>query len=75
MKNSNRILIILSLVLSHIMCIVVAYNYRDILCGIEHLGFSAPASMALIYAIPFIIAIGLCLIFAFFSHDKTDKSK
>ena len=28
--------------LSHLMCIVVAYNYRDMLCGIRHSCCSAP---------------------------------
>ena len=60
MKNPSRLFSVLAIILSHIMCIVVSYNYRDILCGIDHAGFSAPADMAFLYAIPFLVAIALC---------------
>ena len=52
----------LAIVLSDIMCFAVAYNYRGMLCGIEHEGYSAPASIAFIYAIPFLIGIVACVI-------------
>ena len=54
----------LAIVLSDIMCFVVAYNYRDMLCGIEHAGYSAPASTAFLYAIPFVVGIVVCAILA-----------
>ena len=52
----------LAIVLSDIMCFVVAYNYRDMLCGIEHAGYSAPANMAFLYAIPFAVGIIVCVV-------------
>ncbi|MBR6567222.1 MAG: hypothetical protein IKK60_01065 [Clostridia bacterium] len=65
MKKLSRIFLIVSLILSHIMCVCTAYNYRGYLCGIEHQGFSAPAGTALLTAVPFIIVIGLCLALAY----------
>ena len=32
-------------------------KYKDMLCGIEHLGYSAPASIAFLYSIPFLLGI------------------
>ena len=54
----------LAILLSDIMCAVVALNYRDMLCGIEHAGYSAPASTAFLYAIPFVVGIVACAIVA-----------
>ena len=64
MKKLSNLFIELAIALSNIMCIVVAYNYRDMLCGIEHAGYSAPASTAFLYAIPFVLGIVLCVILA-----------
>lgn len=65
MKFVRRLLIILALLLSHIMFAVVAYNYCGMLCGTEHSGYSAPASVAFIYAIPFVVGIVACIFFAY----------
>lgn len=73
MKKPGRIFIILALLLSHIMCIVVASNYTSMLCGIEHQGFSAPASTAFFYAVPFIIGIVICIAFAYILNRRFDK--
>lgn len=70
MKKSGLIFAALGVLLSDIMCFVVAFNYRDMLCGIEHRGFSAPAEIAFLIAIPFVIAITLCFILAFVFHRK-----
>ena len=64
MKKLSNLFIVLAIVLSNIMCIVVAYNYRDMLCSIEHAGYSAPASTAFLYAIPFVVGIIVCAILA-----------
>ncbi len=61
----------IAVLLSDIMCFAVAYNYRDILCGIEHAGFSAPASLAFIYALPFLIGIVICVVLAVRFHKKS----
>ena len=64
MKKLSNLFIVLAIVLSNIMCIVVAYNYRDMRCGIEHAGYSAPPSTAFLYAIPFVVGIIVCAILA-----------
>ena len=61
MKRWSNLFAVLVIVLSHAMCAVVAYVYRGILCDIEHAGFSAPADLAFLYAVPFLIAIAACV--------------
>ena len=70
MKKIKFLFIALAILLSDIMCFVVAYNYRDMLCGIEHSGFSAPAEIAFLYAIPFIAGIIICVIPAIRFRNK-----
>ncbi len=64
MKKLSNFFTILAIVLSDIMCFAVAYKYRDMLCGIEHAGYSAPASTAFLYTIPFVAGIIVCVILA-----------
>lgn len=64
MKKLSVIFGLLAILLSDIMCAVVAYNYRGMLCGIEHAGYSAPASTAFLYAIPFVVGIIVCAVLA-----------
>ena len=71
MEKISNLLVISALVLSHLMCIVVAYNYRDMLCGIHHSGYSAPASVAFLHIIPFGIGIIVCVIAACILRRKT----
>ena len=70
MKRLSCLFTALAIVLSDIMCFVVAYNYRSMICGIEHAGYSAPASIAFLYAIPFAIGIIVCTILAIRFHKK-----
>ena len=72
MKKLQYLFTTLALILSHLMCITVAYNYRDMLCGIEHSGFSAPAEVALLGIIPFAIGILLCVVLAWVFSRKTN---
>ena len=62
---------IMSILLSDTMRAVIAYVYQDMLCGIAHMGYSAPANVAFLYAIPFIIAIMICIVLAAFFYRKT----
>ena len=61
MKKLSYLFIVFAIVLSNIMCFVVAYTYRGMLCGIEHAGYSAPANIAFLYTIPFVAGIILCV--------------
>ena len=70
MKKLQYLFTTLALILSHLMCIVVAYNYRDMLCGIEHSCYSAPAEMAFLGIIPYAVGILLCGILAYICKKK-----
>lgn len=73
MKKLSHVFIILAFVLSHIMCIVVAYSYSYMLCQIEHAGNSAPASISFLYAIPFVLAISVCVILSLVFNKKSKR--
>ena len=70
MKKLSNLFTALAIVLSNIMCFVVAYNYRDMLCGTQHAGYSAPASTAFLYAIPFVVGIIVCAVLAIRFYKK-----
>ena len=72
MKRISLLLTIIALILSHIMCFVVAWNYRDMLCGIAHSSYSAPAEMAFLTAIPYAAGIIICgfLVYIFHKEEK-----
>lgn len=59
-KVLSRVCIALAILLSQVMCGVTAYQWADMVCCITHRGCSAPASVALLSAIPFVLAIALC---------------
>ncbi len=73
MKKIALLFIILAVLLSDVMCAVVAYNYCDMMWQIEYSGASAPASVAFLYAIPFGVAIALCAAFAAVFWRKQKK--
>ena len=75
MKKLSYLFIAIAILLSNIMCSVVAFNYRDMLCGIEHLGYSAPASVAFLSAIPFGIGIIICAVVAYKINDSTQRQR
>lgn len=56
--------LVLAVLLSHVMCAVVAYRYSEMLWGIKYAGYSAPAWTALLLAIPFVIGIAVCIALA-----------
>ena len=57
MKKIAYILFGLAVLLFGAMCAHVAYAFRDIVCGMQHLGYSAPPSVAFLYAIPYLVLI------------------
>ena len=61
MKKASNIFIILAVILSNIMSAVVAYSYCNMQWGIEYAGYSAPAEMAFINAIPYAVAVAVCI--------------
>lgn len=58
----RKILNIIAIILFSAMSAVVGYNYAAMECAIAHQGASAPAYVALISSIPFLILIAICLI-------------
>jgi hypothetical protein len=60
----------LAILLSNIMCVVVAYNYSDMLWGIQYAGYSAPVWTAFLSAIPFVIGIAICIVLAIIFKKK-----
>ena len=70
MKKLSVLFAILAVLLWGAMCAVVAWNYRAIVCGMEHCGFSAPPRVAFLYAIPFAVAIAVCVVLAIVFHRK-----
>ena len=71
MKHLSRLFAILAILLWGGMCAVVGWNYGAMLHGIEHHGYSAPASVAFFYAIPFGIVIAVCTVLAIVFYRKS----
>lgn len=53
MKKLSTIFAVLAILLSDVMCAVVAYNYCALEWGGKYEAWSAPASTALLLAIPY----------------------
>lgn len=70
MKKRKYLFSCLALVLSHLMCIIVAYDYAAMRCAIAHGGASAPQSIVFFTAVPFAAGIVLCGILAYVFHRK-----
>lgn len=70
MKKLSTLFTVLAILLSHIMCAVVAWNYCDMLWGIKYAGYSAPASTAFLSAIPFVIGIVACVALALYFRKR-----
>ena len=70
MKKLSTVLLAAAILLSDVMCAVVAYLYRDIVCGMDHLGYSVPPRMAFLFAIPFLIVIAICIVIGIVLRKK-----
>ena len=68
----GRLFILLAVLLSDVMCAVTAYQYCALQWGGRYEGYSAPASAALLYAVPFGVGIAACIALAavFYRKDK-----
>ena len=69
-RSLSNIFLVLAVILSDIMCAVTAYNYRSMELCVE---CSAPPDVALLLAIPYGLAILLCLALAWFFRRKAGK--
>ena len=70
MKKLSILCTVLAILLSDVMCAVVAWNYCDMLWGIRYAGYSAPASTAFLWAIPFVAGIVVCACLALYFKRK-----
>ncbi|MCR4787477.1 MAG: hypothetical protein K5888_02720 [Lachnospiraceae bacterium] len=70
MKRLSICFIVLAVLLSDIMCAVVAYSYCDMQWGIQYAGYSVPAWIALLLGIPFLIGIAVCIALSIFFKKK-----
>lgn len=64
MKKLSNVFLLLAVLLSDVMCAVVAYNYCYMEWGIEFASFSTPANVAFVYAIPYLVGIAICIVVA-----------
>ena len=72
MKTASSILLIISVLLSDIMCAVVAWEYCDLVWGGKYAGYSAPPYIAFFTAIPFVAAIIICVLIAVILRKKAN---
>ncbi len=52
----------IAVLLSDAMCAVIGYKYCTLQWGGRYVGWSAPPSVAFVYAVPFAAGIVLCII-------------
>ena len=62
-----------AILLSNMMCAVVAYQYCALEYAGKYKGYSAPANTAFLYAIPFVLGIVLCVVLAWISYRKENR--
>lgn len=64
----------LAVLLSDIMCASIAFSYCNMLWGIQYAGFSAPAEIAFLLAIPYAVGIAALALLAVFFHRKAGRA-
>ena len=70
MKRLSILFIVFALLLSHLMCAVVAYNYSYLSTCSYYTLCSAPTFVTFLYAIPYGIGIIICIILAIIFNKK-----
>ena len=74
MKNNLKLIFAgIELFLSHMMCIHVAYAVRDMQCGVQHMGYSAPVSAAFLYALPYLAGMLICAAVCWVIESKNNE--
>ena len=74
MKKLSYLFVVFAVIMSDVMCAVVAYNYCALQWGGQYAGYSASASAAFLYIIPYGLGIVFCLFLALFFY-KRQKTK
>lgn len=70
MKKTSNLFFALALILSHVMCAVVAYHFCNMQWCVQYGGCSAPEWTALFTGIPFGIGIAVCVAVAVILRKK-----
>lgn len=73
-KYLAHLFAVLAILLSNVMCAVVAYNYCALQWGGRYAGYSAPPSTAFIYCIPYGIGMMICGMLTWIFNKKRQKS-
>ncbi len=73
MKKLTVLFGCLAVLLSNVMCAVVAYDYCNILWQGKYGITSAPAEIAFLDTIPFVIGIAVCILLAVVFWKKSKK--
>lgn len=73
MRTLATVFGLLAILLSDIMCAVVAYDYCDMVWGIKYRCYSAPASTAFLLAIPYAIGIAVCIVLMIVFKRKANQ--
>ena len=60
-----------AVLLSDVMCAVVASQYTKLVFGAQYAGYSAPPQTAFLYIIPFAVGIAACGILAWVFYRKS----
>lgn len=70
-KVLSRVFLVIAVFLVGMTCAMVGYEYSEMKWAGIYLGWSAPPSMAFIYAIPGSVGVAICLGLAWFLWKKT----
>lgn len=74
MRKLSYLFFILAILLSDVTCAVVSGTYMDMLCGMNHRGYSAGPDVAFIIGIPYVIGIIICILLGFFFKKKAERA-
>lgn len=69
-RTLRAVFSVLAILLSDVMCTVVAYNHCALEWGGRYAGYSAPASAAFLLCIPYGMGITVCVVLALVFHKK-----
>lgn len=73
-KYLSYVFLGLAVLLSDVMCATVAYDYCNMQWGIRYLCYSAPASVAFLFIIPYGIGIMICAALAWVFRRRYHKA-
>lgn len=69
LKILSHVFAVFAIIVSNMMCAIVAYKYCDMQHGIH----SAPAYVAFIYAVPYLFSIIVCVIISLVLGKKAKR--